>query len=259
MLRLALLIKEKLMAFEVEVMLTRDTDRVVSMRERVDLANKEKVDLFYSIHSNAFGNQEAQGYEDYTYLNAKDQTTRLRQAIHPKVMDFLKKADISDRGLKQANFYVLRETTMPAILTENLFVTNPHEASLLKDEKFLQGLAAAHVQGLVSALDLSPKQQQQPPKQQQQPSGQQLYRVQVGSFASRENAQDLVKELAAKGYASIIVATGADGPDTTALERKINSLEQQLVASKQILQAKVADGVNRIEEGVAILKKLPPG
>ena len=72
-------------------------------------------------------------------------------------MDFMKGKGIPDRGKKSANFVVLRETDMPAILTENLFIDTPADARLLKDGAFLDGLAEAHARGIGAALRLPPR------------------------------------------------------------------------------------------------------
>lgn len=75
---------------------------------------------------------------------------------------------------------------------------------LLKSEQFLLQVAHGHVQGIVKAFGLKKKAKQQPPPQ-QKTSDKKLYRVQVGAFANRENAEQLAEELKKKGYPAIIV------------------------------------------------------
>jgi N-acetylmuramoyl-L-alanine amidase len=62
-----------------------------------------------------------------------------------------------NRGKKQANFAVLRETRLPAVLVENGFLTNARDAELLKNEAFLRGLINAHVSGIAKAMNLAKK------------------------------------------------------------------------------------------------------
>src|SRR5690606_9045497 len=64
---------------------------------------------------------------------------------------------VRDRGKKRANFAVLRETKMPALLTENLFIDNASDAAKLKSEQFLLQIAHGHVIGLERAFGLKKK------------------------------------------------------------------------------------------------------
>jgi len=86
-------------------------------------------------------------------------------------------------------------------LTENLFIDNKTDAAKLKSEQFLLQVAYGHVQGIVKAFGLKKKAQPQP---QQKTSTGKLYRVQVGAFANRENAERLAEELKKKGYPVVI-------------------------------------------------------
>ncbi len=68
--------------------------------------------------------------------------------------DYYKRAGFADRGKKRADFVVLRNTNMPAVLLENLFVDNQKDAAKLKDAAFLDGLAGAIAEGMAIALNL---------------------------------------------------------------------------------------------------------
>ena len=69
--------------------------------------------------------------------------------------EILKVVDFRDRGKKTANFHVLRETAMPALLTENGFVDNTSDAEKLKSSAFIQSIARGHANGLARAFNLS--------------------------------------------------------------------------------------------------------
>ncbi|BDG47748.1 hypothetical protein PspKH34_23090 [Parageobacillus sp. KH3-4] len=114
----------------------------------------------------------------------------------------MKAINVTDRGKKRANYAVLRETKMSAILTENLFIDNANDAAKLKSEQSLQQIAYGHVQGIVKAFGLKKKANSTPSQPQQDGK---LYRVQVGAFADRNNAEKLAEELKKKGYPAIIV------------------------------------------------------
>lgn len=114
--------------------------------------------------------------------------------------------NVTDRGKKRANYAVLRETRMPAILTENLFIDNAKDAAKLKSDQFLQQVAYGHVIGLEKAFGLKKKAKQQAQSQpQQKSSDKKLYRVQVGAFSDRKNAERLAEELKKKGYPAVII------------------------------------------------------
>jgi len=182
----------------VEVHYTRTDDRFLELSERAAIANKLNADYFISVHINAGGGT---GFESYIYNGGVSQATIAYQnVIHEEIMRAI--GNVRDRGKKRANYAVLRETKMPAILTENLFIDNANDAAKLKSEQFLLQIAHGHVQGIVKVFGLKKKTKPQP---EQKPSDGKLYRVQVGAFADRKNAERLVEELKQKGYPVYIV------------------------------------------------------
>jgi N-acetylmuramoyl-L-alanine amidase len=137
----------------VSVQLSRTSDTAVPLSERAAKANRWGADVYVSIHVNAGGGT---GYEDYIYEGLSDNSTtaRIRDMIHEEV---IRAAGFHDRGKKKADFYVLRETVMPAVLTENGFVDRKEDAEKLKDPAFLQTIARGHVNGLEKAFHLMKK------------------------------------------------------------------------------------------------------
>ncbi|STO36764.1 Sporulation-specific N-acetylmuramoyl-L-alanine amidase [[Flavobacterium] thermophilum] len=136
------------------IQLSRTSDETVPLEERTDRANQWGADLYVSIHVNAGGGT---GYEDYIYNRLDDDsvTARIRDAIHEEVV---KATGFRDRGKKKANFHVLRETVMPAVLTENGFIDRKEDAEKLNDTQFLRTVARGHVNGMARALDLTKNQ-----------------------------------------------------------------------------------------------------
>ena len=130
--------------------MSRTGDQTVSLAQRTTDANNWGADFFLSIHINAGGGT---GYEDYVYPGVGAPTTTYQNRIHEEI---LKVVDFRDRGKKQANFHVLRETRMPALLTENGFIDTVADANKLKQSSFLQSIAQGHVNGLVRAFNLTP-------------------------------------------------------------------------------------------------------
>jgi N-acetylmuramoyl-L-alanine amidase len=181
----------------VKVLYTRTDDRFLELAERADLANKAAADYFCSVHINA--TPSGTGFETYVYTDASSKSVAYQNVIHPEIYKALGK--VKDRGKKRANYAVLRHTDMPAILTENLFIDNAADNQLLKQEAFIDKVAQGHVDGFSKAFGLKKKPE---PKVEAKPASKTIYRVQVGAYADKKNAEALVAELKKKGYASII-------------------------------------------------------
>ncbi|PLR84669.1 N-acetylmuramoyl-L-alanine amidase [Bacillus canaveralius] len=133
------------------VLMSRTGDQTVSLSQRTDAANAWGADFYCSVHINAGGGT---GYEDYIYPGVGAPTTTYQDNIHAEV---LKLASFNDRGQKTANFHVLRESNMPAILTENGFIDNANDAAKLKSSSFIENLARGHANGIARSFNLTKK------------------------------------------------------------------------------------------------------
>ncbi len=136
-----------------DVVLTRNSDTFVSLADRADRANKLNADLFVSLHVNAGGGT---GFESYIYNRTSPLTAELQNIIHKEVVAYFSSVGVPDRGPKRAAFAVLRQTAMPAVLLENLFIDNKGDAQKLKEPVFLDGLAKAVSSGIVKAMGIQP-------------------------------------------------------------------------------------------------------
>lgn len=135
----ALILQELLPA---DVLYVHDEKRDVSLSERVQKANAADADLYISIHANAFGTGWTSPHGIETYIHSSRPAKAL--AIAKMVQHELVLATgRRDRGVKTADFYVLRKTKMPAILIEAGFMTNQAEANLLKTNAYRQTCAKA--------------------------------------------------------------------------------------------------------------------
>jgi N-acetylmuramoyl-L-alanine amidase len=182
-----------------EVIMSRDTDVFLSLAARTDKANKAKADVFLSLHCNSAAQNSARGFETYRFTKAGSSTIAFQNVLHDEIMKEI--GSQKDRGKKQSNFHVLRESSMKAVLTENLFINNGADAALLKQDSFLDKIAAGHVSGLEKFLGL--KRIEKPP-QQKQPKEEKLYYVQVGAFEHKDNADALAALLRKEGYRPIV-------------------------------------------------------
>lgn len=170
------------------VILTRTTDTFLPLKKRTEIADNAKADLFVSIHCNATGNKRMtrmHGTETYFLSAAKTDWARAVEATENASIKFEDKnietaslkyvlsdlaqnqflqesqnlaIDIQDqivdecktynRGVSQANFFVLRVNYMPAVLVETLFLTSPEDAKKLKDINFLKKIGKGIADGI---------------------------------------------------------------------------------------------------------------
>lgn len=169
-------IRDKLANYEgVQVKLSRESDTSLSLKQRTDMANAWGADYLISVHINAGGGT---GFESYTYnasYNGKQETNRKRSILHAEIMRQLN--GVRERGMKEANLHMVRESKMESVLTENLFIDNVNDATLLKQDNFLDKIAQGHVDGLAVIFGLKQKAQSQPAPQ---PQTGDTYTVQPG-------------------------------------------------------------------------------
>jgi N-acetylmuramoyl-L-alanine amidase len=178
-------------ALDCRVVLTRDTDILLSLDDRTSIANHEKADLFLSVHANSSRAASAQGSETYYLsLEASDKLAQevasrenasngsspipgtgasgnpdldfilwdLAQSAHLKESSELAESiqtelnavsDTGSRGIKQAPFRVLVGATMPAVLVETAFISNPEGEKRLRSPEFQQAVADAVTRAVV--------------------------------------------------------------------------------------------------------------
>ena len=157
---IALRAKSALEALGYRVILTRSTDVALGpdllsdLQGRVDIANNNHADVFVSIHNNS-GPSGAHGTETYYYRNpdtgAYDAKSKALATLIQQ--ETVKRVATSDRGVKGANFFVLRRTNMTAALLEGAFISDPGEEQLLRTADFQQKLAEGVAAGIKSYFD----------------------------------------------------------------------------------------------------------
>ncbi|WP_404331949.1 N-acetylmuramoyl-L-alanine amidase [Mesobacillus maritimus] len=186
----------------VQVKMSRTGDTSKSLSQRTNEANSWDADFYLSIHCNAF-NGSAKGYEDYIHTSLADSSTtaKYQDIIHAEV---IKVNQLQDRGQKKANFHVLRESAMPALLTENGFIDNAQDAALMKQSSWRQKVAQGHANGIEKAFSLIKKQNDDSKTDA-------VYKVIAGAFKSRENADERVTFLRSKGIDSFVVTLSISG------------------------------------------------
>ena len=175
------------------------------LNTRVQRANASKVDAFISIHANAAGNgwNSAEGLETFIY-NVGEQPGSMKLAANVQ-NHLVRDTGLKNRGVKRANYAVLRDTNMPAILIECGFMTNLKEAALLKSDGYRDTVARAIVKGIAQTYNLQPiKKPAAAPKQNTKVGGvntmEQYYNPPA---ATKEATINLLKEWEKQGLHSM--------------------------------------------------------
>lgn len=166
----AKIVKQQLQAKGFKVIMTRENNVYLSLRQRVSLANRYKDAIFVSIHFNAASRTSASGIETFTLspkgvahygrgVKRSDYATKqgnhqdsaniaLASAIHTRMIHRTKAAKVDDRGIKRARFSVLSSIKHPAILVEGGFMSNPSEAKWIDKKIYQNSVATAISEGI---------------------------------------------------------------------------------------------------------------
>jgi N-acetylmuramoyl-L-alanine amidase len=126
-------------------LLTRSSDEFIPLTDRAKLANDWGADIFISIHANFNYKPRINGTATYAHWYSSDQNWALAWYIQEAL---LSQINLQDNGLKAANFVVLRETKMPAVLVETAFLSNPREEQLLTNVNFQARIVEGITQGV---------------------------------------------------------------------------------------------------------------
>jgi N-acetylmuramoyl-L-alanine amidase len=110
------------------------------LKARTDLANSRGAQIFVSIHHNSATSAAATGIETYVRVKAPEPAQVLAAGVQRTLIACL---GLRDRGVKERDFYVVRNTTMPALLVEGGFLSNATDVALLAQPDFRQKMAEA--------------------------------------------------------------------------------------------------------------------
>jgi N-acetylmuramoyl-L-alanine amidase len=128
------------------VVYTRTEDIELDLEPRVDIAENAKANAFVSVHVNSLGANAStvNGVETY-YAPGASLGKSLAEFVHEEI---LTSTGANDRGVRSARFYVILKTSMPAVLVETGFITNPSEAAKLLDSGYQLRMAEAIARGV---------------------------------------------------------------------------------------------------------------
>jgi len=191
-LHLAKSVREKLKLQGHTVLMSREENNInPALVARIDAANAAKADFFISLHRNSFNTPTANGIEIWVRYN----NHAVAAAI---VLESV--ANIphqSNRGVKTGNYLVLYNAQMPAVLLELGFISNTVDNELF--DKYLDDYAEAIAKGILAALGEEWKDESELPEVP-------LYRVQIGAFALKENAEAFLETVRNMGLPAFIIS-----------------------------------------------------
>lgn len=145
-LAVALLLEEQLVDRGFEAVLTRRQDRTLSLSARAGFANRHGAGLFLSIHANAAAAPSAEGMEVFHFPESSAGKALAKPILKNLLAAF---PDHRNRGVKEANFTVLRLTHMPAALVECEFLSSPKQLRFLAKAGNQRGIAQAIADALL--------------------------------------------------------------------------------------------------------------
>ena len=145
--------RTKLQNHSATVVMTRTDDVAVELANRVAIANNNSATIFVSTHLNSYHLESANGTETFAYQAGTNSAT-LATKIQNELIKFLKR---TNRGVKYASYYVIKNTTMPAALSEGLFVSNTAEFNLISQASTREDHAVALYHAVCSYFGVTPK------------------------------------------------------------------------------------------------------
>ena len=193
-------IEQKLKTFEGDELLrTDDTtgEKAISVEDRAAAANKFGAEVYIAVHHNAgIGGGTGGGIVAYTYTKVDEETEAWQKERYDALIKHTGLKGNRAQPLAKADLAECRLTAMPAVLLELGFMDSATDSKIILTEEYAEKCAEAIVEVLVKRLGLKKKPVVVEAKKH--------YRVQVGYFSKKENAEKLAAELKSKGYSAII-------------------------------------------------------
>lgn len=204
-LQIALACQRELVRHGVTVLMSRTTDEDDPLNEEVKECNAFAPDLAVDIHNNAGGGDGGEAF--YHYKGG------LSKTLAENVVAEIVKIGQNSRGIKTRrgadgrDYYgFIRMTKAPAIIVECAFLDNKNDVLIIDTLAEQQAMGVAIAKGILGTLGIAytAEQPQAPAPENAEGTGGKLYRVQVGAYAKRENAQAMLQKLKAAGFSGYI-------------------------------------------------------
>lgn len=196
--RIADELEELLKSYECEVLRVDDTTgrTDISLSNRVKKANDWGADVYISIHHNAGVNGGSGGGTEVYYYssNAERKTQAVR--LYNAVVSLTGLEGNRSSKVKKYPFYVVKNTKMPAFLIENGFMDSTADVPIILTQAHAEKTAKGLSNFLADQLKLVKR----------EPESKLIYKVQVGAFSNKNNAESLKNRLKAEGYEAVVVS-----------------------------------------------------
>lgn len=196
----------------IEVLRLDDTtgEKGIDLQERTDKANEWGADLYLGVHHNAAGEVfSGGGIVAYVYLIPSEEALEWQKALYNSVIEHTGLKGNRATPLAKKNLHEVREPKMPAVLMECGFMDSTVDCPIILTEDFANKCAKAFAKVIIERSGATKK-----------AKASVRYRVQVGSYAKRENAEAMAEKLKADGYETYIVET--EKPDEGKSETSAN-------------------------------------
>lgn len=168
----------------------------IPLAERTNAANAWGADFYLSIHHNAGANGSAAGgIVAYTYTKSGTAAVEWRDELYDSLIKYTGLKGNRSNPKATADLYVLKYSKMPAVLLELGFMDSKTDVPVILSDEYARQCARAIVEVIVQRGKLT--------KKAVEPAA--LYRVQLGAFSNKDNADRLVADLKAKGYQAYTV------------------------------------------------------
>lgn len=173
----------------------------VSLADRVNKANTFDADIYLSVHHNAgINGGSGGGIISIVYTYASENSVKYQKIIYDELIKETGLKGNRTSPLPKQNLYVCRETKMPSVLVECGFMDSTTDVPVILTEKFADKCADALVNALVKIGNLTKKTPIAP-----QETSNKIYKVQVGAYSVKANAEAMQKKLKEDGYDAIVV------------------------------------------------------
>ena len=157
------------------------------------LRNSKPKSMFISLHANAYSLSSARGTETYTANNASSASKNFAKVLNDEVVKVMKSLDknAKDRGVKCKDWTVIQKASMPSVLVEYAFYTNLDDLKILKNNR--SELVEATVKAICQYFGIEYKKEITT-------NTNKMYKVCVGAYKNKDNADKILKEAKEKGF-----------------------------------------------------------
>ena len=131
---------------KVEIVLLRDTDNTITLTDRINKINKLNPDLVISLHTNFHPKNEKSGIEAYVCENTSNHKIAKEHA--EKLLQSIANDNLKSRGVKQANFMILKKSNCPSVLLELGFISDENDRNYLISEEGQNEIASNIVKSI---------------------------------------------------------------------------------------------------------------